>query len=217
MQIPGEWPRDHQRRTAGPFERDRFWHQFSENDVQHGEQYKRQRQCRAVRENRCSRGRQPAEHGAKQLSERGFAERAKSQAGERDPDLHAGNHPVELAQQILHHLGAAVALLDQLADARNPHGDQRKLSRGKEPIDGHQRQHGQQSQPNHGPILSVRVMGSGNPAPVVFHHTSKPPPTSRATRSVRVPYRGAVPGRCIRRAVRLVCRGSPLCPFSAVH
>ncbi len=50
--------------------------------------------------------------------------RAKSQAGERDPHLNAGHHPVQLANQLQNNLRPKSALIHQLSHARQPHRDQ---------------------------------------------------------------------------------------------
>ena len=58
----------------------------------------------------------PASSGTQQPGERGFTERAQAQAGKSNADLYAGNHTVELSEQIQNDLGARVAFLHQLPD-----------------------------------------------------------------------------------------------------
>ena len=85
---------------------------------------------------------------AQDRSQRGLPERAKSQAGERDPHLNAGNHPVQLANQLQNNLRAKSALIHQLPHARQPHRDQRKFHRREKSIHGHESEQSEESQPD---------------------------------------------------------------------
>ena len=103
---------------------------------------------------------------AEQRCQRGFAERAEPEAGERDADLHAGDYAIQFADQVQHDPGAEPALLHQLPHARMAHRHQRKLDRRKKSIHGYESKKSEKSQPNQvdevprRPILAAGEQGS---------------------------------------------------------
>ena len=56
---------------------------------------------------------------------------------------------MQVAEQAFHDFGAGVTVLDELADAREPYGDERELSGGKEAVEGDEREDTNEPYGNH--------------------------------------------------------------------
>ena len=78
-------------------------------------------------EHRRPGAREALDEGADDGGQSDFAEISERQTGDGDADLNAGNHAAEVADEMLDDFRARVALLDELANAREPDGDQRKF------------------------------------------------------------------------------------------
>ena len=81
-------------------------------------------------------------------SQRRFSECAKSQAGERDSHLYAGDHAIQLADQIQNDLCPNSPLIYQLPHARMPHGNERKFDGREKSVHSHESEQSEESQPN---------------------------------------------------------------------
>ena len=134
--------RDQQGRAFGALQRDSLGHELADDHVQNREQREGQRERNTISERRRAAAGQPIEHRPQQFGQRGFAEGAEAQAGQRDSDLYAGDDAIELAEEFLNDFGAGVAEFDELAHARDAHGHEGKFRGGEETVDDRQRQHG---------------------------------------------------------------------------
>ena len=103
----------------------------------------------AVSDNGRPRPRNLLDERRRNRSQRDLAEVAKRQAGDRDADLHAGNDAAEIGEQRFDDFGARIALFDELADARKPHGDERKLRRGEKRVHADEQKHREELKGNH--------------------------------------------------------------------
>src|SRR2546423_14376635 len=84
-----------------------------------------------------------------QIGERGFSERAERQAGHSDAELHTGNNAMEVAKESFYDARADIPFADQLADARDAYGDERKLRGGEEAVHGDEREGGDKADGKH--------------------------------------------------------------------
>ncbi len=156
-----EGTRDDQGGAAGALERNGFGDELAEHHVQDGEEHEGQCQSQAVREDDRAAAGKPVDQRAEHLRERRFAQSADAEAGQGDADLHAGDDPVELTEELLDDARARVAVLHELAHARDAHGNQGKFRGGEKRVDGHQGQHRQQPQTDHGPRFYQRQAAAG--------------------------------------------------------
>ena len=113
--------------------------------MQHREQRERQRERDCVQHDDGGTPREPNEHGTQQRGQCDFAQSAEAEARERDADLHARNHTVQLAGEALYDFGARAAFFHQLTNARHPHRDQRKFRGSEEAVDEHEREDAEES------------------------------------------------------------------------
>ena len=124
FEIPLKWRRNQQGDAFGALQAHAFGNEFAQHDVQSGEKKKRHGERYRVNQRDRVRSRNVCDQRAQDRGERRFPERAKSQAGERDSHLNAGNHAVQLADQIQNDLRPKSSLIDQLPHARMPHRNQ---------------------------------------------------------------------------------------------
>ena len=89
---------------------------------------------------------EPGEGAFDQVRERGLADPAEAERREGDPELSAGNRPIEVVVRLPDLEGQAVALLDELVDPGLPHGDQRELRGDEEPVREDEDEDGEQLQ-----------------------------------------------------------------------
>ena len=95
-----------------------------------------------------------------------FSERAKSKAGECDSHLNAGDHAVQLADQIQNDLRSNSPLIHQLPHARMPYCNQRKLDRREKSIHGHESEQSEESQPDQiNKVLRRLILAASAPRP----------------------------------------------------
>jgi len=88
-----------------------------------------------------ARARSARPHGLKEFREGGFTDGTDRQAGHCHAELHAGDHVVQIPKKQLHHAGSCTSLGHELADAREPHGNERELRRREKGVQSDQRQH----------------------------------------------------------------------------
>ena len=95
-----------------------------------------------------------------------FSERAKSQAGECNSHLNAGDHAVQLADQFQNDLRPNSPLIHQLPHARMPYCNQRKLDRREKSIHGHESEQSEESQPDQiNKVLRRLILAASAPRP----------------------------------------------------
>ena len=126
-------------------QRDRLWRQFAEDDVQRGNHRERDRHGDGV----CGRfGDERGKKRERRLNhrcERGLADPPEADARHRDAELRRGDVRIGIAHGAAHGAGAAVALGDQLVDARLANRDDREFRRHEKSVGKHERQHAGQT------------------------------------------------------------------------
>jgi hypothetical protein len=78
-------------------------------------------------------------HGADHGRESRFTEGAKSEAGQRNAQLHGGNDAMQIAEQDLDDAGTGVAFAHELTHAREAYGNEGELRRGKKAVERDER------------------------------------------------------------------------------
>ncbi len=151
-------PGDRQRDLLRTLQRQRFGDQFAQNDVQAGDQGKGDEDRNPVSVNRgVGKVLHRAEH---HLRQQGFAYPAQGQADDRDSQLDAVDHFVQIAVQLLHDAGPNPPGRHQLLDTRVTHAHQGEFRGSEECVGRHQQQdeeHPQQHVSNHeGLILTFQ-------------------------------------------------------------
>ena len=111
--------------------------------MQHREQRERQRERDCVQHDDGGTPREPNEHGTQQRGQCDFAQSAEAEARERDADLHAGDHAIQLTRQTLDDFGARAAFSHKLTHARQSHRDQRKFRGGEKAVHDDERENGE--------------------------------------------------------------------------
>ena len=137
---------------SGLRDRQHLRHLLADADVDRGDQGEGDRDREADRDP----GGEAAEDRLQQLRQRGLAEEADPDRGDRDPDLAGGERLVDLVELLDDRIGAALALLGKLLDFAAATADQRELGRDEEAVDGDQQQ--QQCEQEDAHRLCARVL-----------------------------------------------------------
>ena len=91
--------------------------------------------ARAIESADRDRVREAAEDRLQQLRQRGLAEEADADRGERDPDLAGGDELVDVVELLERQRGAADAFVAQLLEPLAARADDRELGRDEEAVD----------------------------------------------------------------------------------
>ncbi len=142
---PVQRPRDPARRALGVGDRQHLRHLLADADVQRGDEGEGDRQ----RERGGDPVREAAEERLDQLRERGLAEEADADRGDRDPDLAGGERFVDLVELLDHGLGPGFAFRGELFDFAAAAAHQRELGGDEEAVDGDQQQQEDEQQDAH--------------------------------------------------------------------
>ncbi len=128
---------DPERCRFGALQRDRLWCEFTEDDVENGDD----RECNhegdrwaLMKAAFCRKD--FFEERVEQRGQGWLANPAERQAGHRDPELRRGNVRVKVTQRAAHDTRAAVAFGHQFIDARLSDTDEGELSGDKEAVGG---------------------------------------------------------------------------------
>jgi hypothetical protein len=88
------------------------------------------------------------------IGKSGFAERAESQAGERDSELYARHDAMKISDEAFDDFGSSISLCDELADTGQAHGDQREFRSREKSVEQDEDKHANQANDKH----SVRML-----------------------------------------------------------
>ena len=108
-----------------------------------------------------------AEDVLEDRGDRGLAEEADAQRGQRDAQLAGGQVAGEVVELREHEARALDALLDLLLDPRAAHAHERELGRDEEPVQEHEDDDREQEQDGH-----VRAGGRARSAPLLREESS---------------------------------------------
>src|SRR5713101_6416182 len=160
LEEPPEGPGDEKGDAFGLREADAFGDEFAEDNVNGAEEDEGEGESDGVHEEEHADAAFRGHDVLNEFGEGGFAERAESQAGEGDTELHARDDAVEIAEERFHDFCLGVALDDQLADAREADSDKRKFNGGEKAVQHHEHEHCNQAKQKH----AVRESPSGSVA-----------------------------------------------------
>ncbi len=127
---------DAARGALGVGDREHLRHLLADADVDRGDEGEGDRH----READGGAVRETAEDRFDQHRQRGLAEEADADRGDRDPDLAGGERLVDLVELLDHRLGAAFAFLGELLDLAAAAAHQGKLGGDEEAVDRDQQQ-----------------------------------------------------------------------------
>jgi len=122
---------------------------LTENNLEHCEKAKRKDERDAMRDDRGPRARYRLDKRREGVGEGPFAKVAEQKARDGDADLDAGDDAGEVGDEDFDDFGARVALLDELADAREAHGHEREFGGGEEGVEADEKENDEESENDH--------------------------------------------------------------------
>jgi len=149
---------DEKRHALGTLDAEAFGDQLAQNDMQEGQEKKCGNHGGGVGDDDGFGAGNPLEAAKEDLRKGALSDHTKGKAGDGDADLHARENAVEIAQKLLDNHGAGVALLDELLDAGDAHGDQGELGGDEEGVEAGEKEDAEKAEEEHSRgILTVRM------------------------------------------------------------
>src|SRR5438477_4277489 len=159
IQKPVKRPGDQESNAFRTSETDSLRNQFTNDNVQNREQDKRGSESQSVSQDGGTSSLDTRPKRSKEICESGFAEGAKSEAGESDAKLDAGNDAMQVGDEARDDFCARIAFGNKLTNARQAHRDQGEFRSGKESVENNQNNHADEANDKHaaGMLLSCIV------------------------------------------------------------